>query len=219
VSNAFVVALDGPAASGKSTVAAGAARALGFSYLDTGLLYRALTRAALRAGVDVANGDALARLARRLALEVGPRSEVLVDGRDVSDELHGPAVDAAVSAVSAHAAVREALGPVQRAAVRPPGTILAGRDIGTVIVPDAPLKIWLAASPEQRAARRARQTGQSPAEVLEQMRERDRLDSSRAVAPMLRAPDAIEVDTDALTLDEVVGRVVALVREALRRAC
>jgi cytidylate kinase len=216
VKEPFVIALDGPAASGKSTVGAGAARALGFSYLDTGLLYRALTWAALRDGVDISDGRALAELAQRVTLAVSPRSEVLVDGQDVTAEIRRPEVDAAVSAVSAHERVREVLRSVQRAAVRPPGTILAGRDIGTVILPDAPLKIWLVASPEQRAARRARETGQSPAGVLEQVLERDRFDSSRTAAPMRRAPDAIEIDTDTLAPDEVIERVVALARSMTR---
>jgi CMP/dCMP kinase len=214
----FVIALDGPAASGKSTVGAGAADALGFFYLDTGLLYRALTWAALQRGVALDDAAALADLAWRLSLVVSPPpaagqpATVRVDGQDVSDAIHGPAVDAAVSPVSAHALVRDALRAAQRAAIRPPGTILAGRDIGTVVAPDAQLKVWLAASPQERARRRARQTGAEPAAVLAGIAERDRLDRDRAVAPMRPAADAVVIDTDRLAPDQVIRQVVDLAR-------
>ncbi len=134
-----------------------------------------------------------------------------VDGQDVSTAIRAPEVDANVSVVSALPGVRSALRETQRSSIRPPGTILVGRDIGTVIVPDAQLKIWLAASPEQRARRRADQTGALFADVLDQMRARDQIDENRAVAPMRRADDAIVIDTDALSVDQVADRVVALV--------
>ncbi|MBV9359089.1 MAG: (d)CMP kinase [Chloroflexi bacterium] len=223
MSQPFVVALDGPAASGKTTVAARAADRLGFFAFDTGVLYRALTWLALDAGVDPRDEATLAELAQRWQVQVGPPShkdgrqaDVRVNGRDVSTAIRAPEVDARVSVVSAFRSVRAALRETQRAAVRPPGTILVGRDIGTVIAPDARLKIWLAASPEQRARRRADQTGAPYAEVLRQMRERDRIDESRAVAPMRPADDAVVIDTDALSADEVVERVVALVEDRSR---
>ncbi len=220
----FVIALDGPAASGKSTVGMGVARELGFFYLDTGLLYRALTWAALDRGVDVTDGEALARLASEINLAVGPptpddgrQADVLADGRDISWDVRQPAVDAAVSRVAAHAPVRAALVEAQRAAVRPPGTVLAGRDIGTVIAPEAPLKIWLAASAEERARRRAEQTGADVAATQARMAERDRLDGSRAIAPMARAADAIEVVTDGHPPDAVVAHVAQLARARMAR--
>lgn len=221
----FVIALDGPAASGKSTVGQRLAERLGFFYFDTGVLYRAVTWLALARGVAPHDAAALARLASGARLEVGPPSapdgrqlDVWADGEDVSQAIRTPQVDAHVSAVSAHAAVRAALRAHQRAAIRPPGTILAGRDIGTVIVPDAPLKIWLTAGPQERARRRAAQTGERVEDVLAAMRARDRFDGTRAVAPMARAADAVELDTDRLATDAVVDRLEALVRERLRRA-
>ncbi len=222
---AFVVALDGPAASGKSTVGLGVARRLGYFYFDTGVLYRALTRVALDRGVDQRDGEALASLARRLTFVVRPptrddgrQGDVLVDGEDVTQSIRLPEVDASVSAVSAHAAVREVMKRPQRDAVSPPGTILAGRDIGTVIAPDAQLKVWLNASVEERARRRSEQTGEPYAAVLEKMAARDRFDAARAIAPMQRAADAIVVDTDHLSVDEVVDRIVRLAVERGARA-
>lgn len=219
----FVIAIDGPAASGKSTVGSGVAKALGFFYFDTGLLYRALTWAALERGVDVGNGQALARLAREIGLAVRPatvddgrQADVLANGADITGQLRLPAVDASVSRVAAHAEVRDALLEPQRAAIRPPGTVLAGRDIGTVIAPDALLKVWLAASGEERARRRAAQTGAETAAVLAQTAERDRLDRGRAVAPMAPASDAIEVHTDGMLVDEVVRQVLQLTRARMR---
>jgi cytidylate kinase len=206
----FVVALDGPAASGKSSVGLAAALRLGFGFCDTGLLYRALTSLALARGTDPSDGDALTALVADLQVEVDVVGRLTRAGRDITADLQLPDVDRAVSAVSAHAAVREALRPVQRALVRPPGLVMAGRDIGTVIVPDAPLKIWLKASVEERARRRSAQTGEPLAEVLADMRRRDRLDASRKVAPMARATDAVTVDTDGLSPDAVTSRIVEL---------
>jgi cytidylate kinase len=221
----FVVALDGPAASGKTTVATAAAARLGFFAFDTGVLYRALTWLALHAGVRPSDEAGLVELARAWQVEVGPPSrddgrqaDVQVNEQDVSTAIRAPEVDANVSVVSALPRVRSALRETQRSSIRPPGTILVGRDIGTVIVPDAQLKIWLAASPEQRARRRADQTGAPYAEVLEQMRARDRIDETRAVAPMRRADDAIVIDTDALSVDQVADRVVALVEAREHRS-
>jgi CMP/dCMP kinase len=213
VSQPFVIALDGPAASGKSSVGLGAAHALGFGYFDTGLLYRALTWLALERGLGLNDADALTRLVEELHVEVDPQGRVYREGDDITDELHQSAVSAAVSAVSAHGLVREAMQPAQRALIRPPGLVMAGRDIGTVIVPDAALKIWLNASPEERARRRAAQTGEPYEQVLEAMRARDRFDASREVAPMTRAIDAVTLETDAVTLDDVVSEIVRLARD------
>jgi cytidylate kinase len=206
----FVVALDGPAGSGKSTVGLGTAQELGLGYFDTGLLYRVLTWLAQALGVDPADGDALARLADELNIDVDPVGRVLRDGVDITDQLQQPAIDAAVSAVSAHATVRDAMRPAQRRLIHPPGLVMAGRDIGTVIVPEAPLKIWLNASVEERARRRAAQTGEAYVAVLEGMRRRDRLDASRSVAPMTRASDAVEIETDGVDPEGVIARIVSL---------
>jgi cytidylate kinase len=209
----FVVALDGPAAAGKSSVGLGAAQQLGLGYFDTGLLYRVLTLLALDRGIDPDAADALAGLVDDLAIEVDPVGRVLRDGRDITALLHQPAVDAAVSSVSAHAGVREAMRPVQRDLIRPPGLVMAGRDIGTVIVPDAQLKIWLSASTAERARRRAAQTGAAYHTVLEGMLRRDALDASREVAPMARAADAVEIQTDGLQPQTVIERIVSLARQ------
>ena len=213
MSAAFVITLDGPAASGKSTVGLGAARALGLGYFDTGLLYRALTWLALARQVAPSDGDALAALIRELDVSVDPLGRVFRDARDITPALTDAAVDAAVSAVSAHPGVREAMRPAQRALIKPPGLVMAGRDIGTVIVPEAPLKIWLNASAEVRARRRADQTGADYTRVLQDMRRRDRIDGSRAVAPMTPATDAVEVNTDDVTPEEVVALIVGLARQ------
>jgi cytidylate kinase len=207
-----VIALDGPAASGKSSVGLGTARALGLGYFDTGLLYRALTWLALARGIDQDASEPLARLVPELDIQIDPVGRVYRDGSDITDELRRPAVNATVSAVSAHASVREAMRPAQRALIHPPGLIMAGRDIGTVIVPDAQLKVWLNASAEERARRRAAQTGEDYAQVLEGMRLRDQLDASREVAPMARAADAVTLDTDGLSLAEVIAEIVRLAR-------
>jgi cytidylate kinase len=211
--NAFVIALDGPAASGKSSVGLGTAKELGYGYFDTGLLYRVLTWLALAQSVDPSDGPALARLVESLNIDVDPAGRVWRGGVDITDQLHQPAVDAAVSAVSAHPEVRQAMRPAQRALIRPPGLVMAGRDIGTVIVPEAPLKIWLTASAEERARRRSAQTGAQYADVLEGMRRRDELDANRAVAPMLPAEDAVAIHTDAVQADSVIARIVELARE------
>jgi cytidylate kinase len=209
----FVIALDGPAASGKSSVGLGAACALGLGYFDTGLLYRALTWLALARGVDPNAAEALAGLVPELEIQIDPVGRVYRDGSDITEALRQPAVNAAVSPVSAHAEVREAMRPAQRALIHPPGLVMAGRDIGTVIVPDAQLKIWLNASAEERARRRAAQTGEEYIQVLEGMRRRDQLDASREVAPMARAADAVIVETDGVSLEDVIAEIVRLARQ------
>ena len=218
----FVVALDGPAASGKSSVGQAVAQQLGFLYFDSGLLYRALTAVALQRGIRLDDAAALADLAHTVRLDVRPATigdgrqvDVLADGADITRSLRSPEVDRGVSPVAAHAEVRAALIEPQRAVVQAPGTVLAGRDIGTVIVPDAALKVWLDASVEERARRRAAQTGEEAAAVREAMRARDLFDGTRVVAPMTRAPDALVVKTDALPLAAVVARIVQLARERM----
>ncbi|GAC1323305.1 MAG: hypothetical protein NVSMB2_20960 [Chloroflexota bacterium] len=206
----FVIALDGPAASGKSSVGLGVARRLGLRYFDTGLLYRVLTWVAQAEGIPIDDEVRLANVTRALGIDVDGNGRVSRHGRDITDLLHTPAVDSAVSAVSAHPAVRRVLRDAQRALIAPPGLVMAGRDIGTVIVPEAPLKIWLDASVEERARRRAAgQTGAQTYEtVLEGMRQRDALDASRAIAPMAKAPSAVVVHTDGMLLERVIDTIV-----------
>lgn len=224
-----MIAIDGPAASGKSTVGRMVADALGFLYLDTGVLYRALTWKALEQGVEDGDDAALAELAMSLAVEIGRASvadgrqeDILVDGQDVSLAIRSPAVDAHVSAVSAHPSVRTALVDVQRRVAHSPGTVVVGRDIGTVIFPDATLKVYLVANPAERARRRLAQRGLAGADrldvELEDVLRRDRLDSSREAAPLRRASDAVELDTTGITPEEVVARILALYRGRERQS-
>jgi cytidylate kinase len=193
-----VIAIDGPAGSGKSTVAQAVARRLGVAYLDTGAMYRSVTHVALERGIDVTDGEALAALARDLEIQVGER--VVVDGDDVSDAIRAPAVNGAVSIVAAHPGVRAELVRRQRiwAGVHD-GGVVEGRDIGTVVFPDARLKIFLTAGEGERARRR-----RDEADV----EHRDRLDSTRSVSPLKAADDAIIIDTTALAVDVVVARIL-----------
>ncbi|WP_172620660.1 (d)CMP kinase [Rubrobacter xylanophilus] len=216
----IIIAIDGPAGSGKSSVARLVAERLGIVNLNTGAAYRAVGLLALREGVDLGDGEALGLLAGRVRLEPGG---VLVDGRRLEEgELRAPEVSAAASRVSAHPEVRRVLLPVQREAAerarRIGGAVVEGRDIGTVVLPGADLKVFLSASPEERARRRALQTGREDEveRIREAILERDRQDSERAVSPLRPAPDATVIDTTGMGLDEVVERVVHLARGARR---
>ena len=218
------IAIDGPAGAGKSALSSTLANVLGYVYVDTGAIYRALTLVALDRGVDLADGTALAALAGSLDIELLPPSTqdgrqytVLVDGKDVTWSLFTPEVDARVSSVAAHPAVRDAVLPVQRRVGRG-RVVMAGRDIGTVVLPAADLKIYLDASPVVRAQRRQQQlrsrgVAADLATVLADLRRRDDLDTSRSVAPLRAAPDAVVVATDNLTFDEEVKRVLDLISE------
>jgi CMP/dCMP kinase len=214
-----VVAVDGPAGTGKSTVARRLAASLGARYLDTGAMYRAAALAALRAGVDPCEPDAVCEVVARRHIEVGTdpgHPRVLLDGEDVAGEIRGAAVTTAVSPVSAMPEVRRLLVDQQRQIIRDAtvggGIVVEGRDIGTVVVPDAPLKVFLTADSAQRAARRAAQDGvEDVAEIHRDVERRDRFDSSRATSPLRAAEDAVEVDTTALDVDAVVDRLQELV--------
>jgi cytidylate kinase len=220
-----VVAIDGPAGSGKSTTARGVADALGLHTLDTGAMYRAVTLAAMNAGVDVDDGDAVAAVAARAGIDLGDGS-VRLDGRDVSAEIRGPEVTAAVSAVSSHPAVRKVLVDRQRAWVRAHGGgVVEGRDIGTVVFPDAPVKVFLNAADDVRAVRRRLDEAASSRTVAvdavrEALTQRDRADASlgRALRAEDAAPDALVVDTTNSSVDEVVAAIVERVRAAERDA-
>lgn len=208
----MVIAIDGPAGAGKSTVARAAAAALGLTYLDTGAMYRCVALAARERGIDPRDGGAAAALAGELRIDFdGER--VLLDGRDVSAAIREPQVSADASLVSVHAGVREALVARQRHLIAGGAYVAEGRDIGTVVSPDAPLKIFLTASEEERARRRAAQTGEPVERVLDAQRRRDRRDSEREHGALRPAADAVELDTTGLTREQVVERVVALARE------
>lgn len=215
-----VVAVDGPAGTGKSTVARRLAASLGARYLDTGAMYRAAALGVLRAGVEPVEPIAVSAIVARCHIEVGTdpdRSYVLLDGEDVSREIRGPAATTAVSPVSAVSQVRDLLVTQQRQIISDVtaaggGIVVEGRDIGTVVVPDAPLKVFLTATAAQRAARRAAQDGlDDVAEVRRAVERRDQFDSSRATSPMCAAADAVELDTTALDVDAVLGRLHELV--------
>ncbi|MFL0580808.1 (d)CMP kinase [Dietzia sp. 179-F 9C3 NHS] len=214
------IAIDGPAGTGKSTLARTLADRLGGAYLDTGAMYRVATLQVLRAGIDPEDPDAVIAATADLPLEIGTDAgaeRVLLAGEDVSEEIRTARVTGAVSAVSAVPEVRENLVALQRRLAADGGTVvLEGRDIGTVVLPDAEVKVYLTASPEVRARRRTDQdlaAGREADydEVLAAVLERDRKDSSRAASPLRPADDAIVVDTSGLTLDEVLDRLVELV--------
>lgn len=207
----MVIAIDGPAGSGKSTVARRLADALGLEYLDTGAMYRAVTFAVLGRGIEPTDEETVARIAGSIELSVASDGTVTVDGINATTQIRGPEVTRAVSTIAANAEVRRELVSRQREWTRRRGGgVLEGRDIGTVVFPDARLKIYLSASPEVRAARRAQEvTDLSYDAVAADLARRDALDSGRANDPLRRADGAVEVDTSDLTIDEVIALLVA----------
>jgi cytidylate kinase len=214
-----VIAIDGPAGSGKSTLARLLAARLGFAYLDTGAMYRAVAYLALRDGVATDDGSSLAALAREARISFAADGRIVAAERDVSEEIRRPAVSAAVSEVSAHAEVRAVLLDEQRRIAADQDVVIEGRDIGTVVFPEAPVKLFLTASPEVRSERRRKELiagGEHVGadETLQAMVARDAYDSSRAVAPLRRAADAVELDTSGLSIGEVVeaAREIVLAR-------
>jgi CMP/dCMP kinase len=208
----MVIAIDGPAGAGKSTVARGVAAELEFTYLDSGAMYRCVALAALRGGADLDDGEVLGGLAEGLEVDFDGR-RVLLDGDDVSDEIRAPEVSAVASRVSVHPRVREAMVARQRQLISLGDYVAEGRDIGTVVSPEAPLKVFLTASDEERARRRAAETGEDVEAVLAAQRQRDARDREREHGALRAADDAVELDTTGLTQDEVVAKVVALARE------
>jgi len=221
----LIVALDGPGSSGKSSVGAAAALNVGYRFCDTGLLYRAVTWLALARRVSASYPHAMRGLVDEVELApdgYGRLARVLVDGVDHTDDVHVPAVDAAVSAVAAIPELRLALLDRQRGIAAGGGIIMAGRDIGTVVLPDADLKIFLEASVEERARRRAEERGIDPngpeAEaILDALRRRDELDSTRVVAPLRPAPDARIISTDGNRFEDTVDAVVNAIRDVEAR--
>lgn len=220
----MIVAIDGPAASGKSSVARGVARALGFEYLDTGAMYRAVAWAALHEGVDLGDPVLLTELAHRSRISFEHidgdplPSRTDLDGRDVTAEIRTPEVDAAVSVVARVPGVREAMVALQRAFAETHGDIVAeGRDMGTTVFPSAEVKVFLTASTQERSHRRTTQLAQAGHDVAEdevqhRLECRDEIDSSRTTSPLTTAFDAVVLDTTDLTLEQVTDRVLELVR-------
>jgi cytidylate kinase len=217
------VAIDGPSGAGKSTIGYALARAIDATFVDTGLMYRALTLAAVERGVDVDDGPLLGFLASECRIEVErPRPEqtdrletVRLDGRDVTGEVREPRIDRAVSAVSRHAEVRDAMLEVQRAVAARGDTVMVGRDIGTVVLPHASLKVFLTAEARVRAERRAAEMGAPDRleEYLAEIERRDAADSGRAIAPLRQAEGALVLDTGRLSVDECVDTIVARLGE------
>ena len=199
-----IVAIDGPAGAGKSTVARAVADRLAFTYLNTGAMYRAVALASRERGVEPG------QIAGALAIEPGKR--ILLDGRDVTDEIRTPAVSEAASRVAADPAVRRAVVAQQRRLLERGDWVAEGRDIGTVVAPDAEVKVFLTADPAVRARRRAAELGVDEATVLAEQAIRDERDRTREHSPLRPAPGAVEIDTTAMTLDEVVERIADLVR-------
>ena len=212
-----VIAIDGPSASGKGTVAAKVAQALGFHYLDSGALYRLVALSALEAGVDAGDEAALAGLAEAMEVEFGLDS-VRLQGREVQPRLRSEEVGVAASRVAAYPQVRQALMRRQRAFRRPPGLVADGRDMGSIVFPDAPLKVFLTADVETRAQRRYKQLMEKGmyvkmADVVEELRRRDERDMHRPVAPLKHYPDAFFLDTTAISVERAVEKILALWRE------
>ncbi|HEY8446819.1 MAG TPA: (d)CMP kinase [Thermomicrobiales bacterium] len=225
-----VIAIDGPAAAGKTTIARALATRLDAVYLDTGALYRAVTLAALRAGVPPTNGEDIASIAQSLDLQIRPATtpggpeRVFADGEDVTEAIRSPEVDATVSIVAAQPEVRAALLPIQRDIASRGRVIMAGRDITTVVVPDAGVRIFLNASPEVRAQRRYRELVAkghvtSYEEVLRDILQRDLIDSTREIAPLHAAPGVTIVETDGRDIDDIVEEIAHLALRTWESSC
>ncbi|MDG2040551.1 MAG: (d)CMP kinase [Ilumatobacter sp.] len=209
-----MIAIDGPAGAGKSTVGRAIARRLGVGYLDTGAMYRAVTFAVLRRGIDPHDIDHVSEIASKIELDVtdvAGATEVVVDGEDVSIEIRGRAVTGAVSAVAANSGVRAEMVRRQRSVVKEQGgAVVEGRDIGSVVFPDADLKLFVTASARVRAERRVAEIGGDVDEVEASIIERDRKDSSRADSPLVEASDSTVVDTSGLSIQEVVDHILGM---------
>ncbi len=208
----MVIAIDGPAGAGKSTVAKGVARALSFTYLDSGAMYRAVALAALERGIDLDDGERLGELAWDLDIDF-KGDTIRLDGKPVEGRIRSPEVTIAASRVSVYPQVRQAMVKRQRELIAAGNYVAEGRDIGTVVSPDSPLKVFLTANEEERARRRAAESGQSVTQVQEAIRDRDRRDRERADSPLLAAAESVDIDTTDLTPDQVVERIVALAGE------
>lgn len=216
-----VIAVDGPSGSGKSSTARGVALKLGFAYLDTGAMYRAMTWALLERGVDLDDAAAIAAAAPGVAVRVGTDAAnptIEADGTDVAEPIRGDRVTAHVSQVAAVPQVRDLMVALQRAVIAEThdrgGIVVEGRDIGTTVAPDADVKVFLVADPAARAERRALEAGEDDhSATLESLARRDRIDSTRSASPLAKPADAVEIDSTFLTLDEVISQILAAVGE------
>lgn len=216
-----LIAIDGPSASGKGTIALGVAQALGWAYLDSGALYRVCALAALREGADLDDENAMARIAATLPVRFDAQ-RIELAGQDVTEAIREQGVGNAASRIAALPAVREALLGLQRAFRRAPGLVADGRDMGTVVFPDATLKVFLTASAESRAERRLKQLiekgfSANIADLLRDLRQRDDRDANRAIAPLRPAQDAVVIDSTHLDIDQTVRQVLEAYRHRLRR--
>jgi len=208
----MVIAIDGPAGAGKSTVARGVARALGFTYLDSGAMYRTVALAALDRGIDLDDGERLGEIAWGLNIGFDGDS-IRLDGKPVGGLIRSPEVTIASSRVSAHPQVRQAMVKRQRELIASGNYVAEGRDIGTVVSPDAPLKVFLTASEDERARRRAGETGEAVERVRDAIEDRDQRDATRKHGALRAAKDSVELDTTDLSVEQVIERVVELARE------
>ena len=221
MSRALVIAIDGPSGAGKGTVARAVAVRLNYRHVDTGAMYRAVAWRALQQGIDLRDESALAALAEQATFDLED-GRIFIDGHDVLRAIRTAEIDAAAANVARYPAVRRALVARQRALGAGGGVVMEGRDIGTVVFPDADVKIFLDASPEERARRRANDPAHRPsagagiADVAVALAERDRIDSTRAESPLAKASDALHVETTGLSIDSVVDRVMAAVEAAQR---
>jgi len=214
------IAIDGPAGAGKSTVARLVAQRLGYTYIDTGAMYRALTLDALEQGLDLNDEDALVEALQKMNLTIEPGSagnQVFIHGRDVTKDIRSPQVTEHVSLVSSYPKVRDAVVRIQKEMAQQDNVVMDGRDIGTVVMPDAELKVYLDASVEERARRRGLELERKGfpvqhEELIERIRQRDEFDSTRAASPLRKAEDAVVVDTTSLSVNEVVDLILAYCR-------
>jgi cytidylate kinase len=209
---AMVIAIDGPAGAGKSTVARGVADALGFTYLDSGAMYRTVALAALDRGIDLDDGERLGELAWELQIDFDADT-ISLDGKPVGGRIRSPEVTVAASKVSVHPQVRQAMVKRQRELIARGNYVAEGRDIGTVVSPDSPLKVFLTASEEERARRRAMESGQSVAQVRQALDDRDERDRARQHGALRAATDSVNLDTTDLSPKQVVEQIVELARE------
>jgi len=221
VSRRIIIAIDGPAGAGKSTIARRVAARLGFLYVDTGAMYRALGLWALRAGVDLQDAQRLGRLAAAARIDFAANgTRVLLNGEDVTEAIRSPEVSAAASLISTYPIVRRAMVAEQRRIGSHSSVVMEGRDITTVVFPEADVKIYLDAAPETRAQRRLHELAErgqqlTPAQVAAELAERDRRDRSRAEAPLVQAPDAVLIDTTSLSIEQVEEAVLKLIRQRI----